>query len=441
MPWIRQLRSSASLYGFIVVLPLVFWQVESQQLNYVNGYWSTSISKASHLLFLIAPICAACGAWEGHRAKTAKVHEGAPARSALRIAVNSLLPVFAVGVAGMVLAVVLLLPGSQFPFLSTITLLPAMWLVSILGYSFAGYVLGISLPNALALPLAIAVSYVVMAYPPAMEPFWLRHLTGGGINNCCTVNQTLDLRAITTPMLVLGTVVLACLLLIHLGRRLLTLVVALALISGGILGGVLMVRSMTAIPAVDRSDSRCEGNAPQLCLWPEQEVKRQEILESATSAYRALQAAGLHPATTLSTSGSPSPSIRLSMDDRTPAGEMPLTIATGMLTHNLPECVKNGSYPGGEAYKPLQAWLSLTGGMSTQELSHAGMAPDALALADSVRKLPVQDQLRWYTYNLASTHNCSTVPLLEAKAPSTAQTKAAQTKAARTKAVQAKEVQ
>ncbi|MEU9122939.1 hypothetical protein AB0C96_24265 [Streptomyces sp. NPDC048506] len=423
MPWIRHMRSSASLYGFIVALPLVFWQVESQQLAYVNGYWSTSISKASHLLFLVAPICAACGAWEGHRAKSARTHEGAPARSALRIAFNSLLPVFAAGATGMALAVLLLYPGSWFPFFSSITLLPAMWLVSIIGYSFGGYVLGLSLPNAVALPLAIAVSYMAMAYPPAMEPFWLRHLTGGGINNCCSVNQTLDIRAIMTPMILMGCVILACLLLVHLGRSILTVVMALTVISGGIYGGVAMVHHMTAIPGVDRSDSRCEGNAPQLCLFPEQEDKRQEILESARSTYQALRTAGLHPPGTLSTSGNPSPSVRLDLDARTSTREMPLTIAGGMISHSLPRCAQDGSYPGADAYKPLQAWLSLAGGMSAQELSRGGVDSEALALASSTRKLPKQDQLSWYRYNLASTYSCSTAPLLEPKAPSAAQMK------------------
>lgn len=63
-----------------------------------------------------------------------------------------------------------------------------------------GY-LGRVLPRTIAVPLSATLSYLWLAMPRAVEPFWIRNINGELGSRCCDLDQTLGPGGLVGPAL------------------------------------------------------------------------------------------------------------------------------------------------------------------------------------------------------------------------------------------------
>lgn len=76
----------------------------------------------------------------------------------------------------------------------------ASTLLAALAYASVGFALGTYLNLLAGAPLALLIPYLLIAFPPAMTPLWLRHMFYVE-NSCCNVSQSLSGRAVTACLL------------------------------------------------------------------------------------------------------------------------------------------------------------------------------------------------------------------------------------------------
>ncbi|HYY10773.1 MAG TPA: hypothetical protein VE781_07525 [Kineosporiaceae bacterium] len=144
-------------------------------------------------------------------------------------------------------------------------------------YAALGLALGSSLPPVLAAPAAVAAPYVVMAFPPAMQTTWVRHLTGIS-SGCCQIYQDLSTRAFVAHLLFLCAVLVgSAAVFVRSSRGARSLQLALS----GVSAGCLVLAALPALPLDASPVARRPGEptcrsveTSQLCLWPEHEAAR-----------------------------------------------------------------------------------------------------------------------------------------------------------------------
>jgi hypothetical protein len=160
----------------------------------------------------------------------------------------------------------------------------------------AGYLLGRFFPGLIAIPLAAVGSFLVLAYPPAMEPLWLRHLVGTALELCCTLDQVPAERGLLAPVVVaLGILIAASLALVlpdGLARFL-----AVAPLIGGLIAAALIARPLDWTPTQPRAiaDLTCAETrlAVQVCTWPEQADQAETIQGQVVDALSNLEQIGV----------------------------------------------------------------------------------------------------------------------------------------------------
>lgn len=403
MPWITVLRVSvAPRIGILLGLWLVAYSGNVTRLV-TSGYWESVAAQSASLLVWTAPAVAACGAWEGLRVRQSRALRGAPARTFIGVSFAALTPTVVVGVLAMALSLGLLLPqASGGPNLTTAAVL-GMEMLVIAAHIAVGYVIGLGLPRVLAVPVALAGSFVWMAYPAAMNVFWVRQLNGTNLAECCALDQVAAPRSILAPALVSIGLLLAARLVVlrQWGPRILAPVVLVAAVS---------VSAWIVHPlGYDASEPRptalrtCSDTQPRVCLWPEQHGAAKDVVTWATDAHTRLAALGVTTAAELSP-GSTTPT----------AQQIRSLVATSALPQDIPECAKHGQWPGNRAFGPLTVWLTITAGEDAQVVT-SGYAPDEAAVATRVLELPRQDQLAWFRENARTLTRCDLRPVLDPK--------------------------
>lgn len=229
---------------------------------------------------LVAPVVGLAAAWVGGRLRSAGWVARPTVRPAWRVWLARLTPVVLVGwvavevsaVRGGVRAGGWALPPPG---------LAAVDLSQLAAAGAIGYAAGTWLRLPIAAPVAIVVPYVVLAFPPAMEPLWLRNMFG--INNgCCLIYQSLSTRAVLASVLTGAALTLLGYGLVHRpviqpirppARAAGAVVVCLALA-----GAAVIVRGMGPSPVQTRTGTTlCRGNAPSVCVWPEHRAELQTV--------------------------------------------------------------------------------------------------------------------------------------------------------------------
>ncbi|GGU41765.1 hypothetical protein GCM10010211_01040 [Streptomyces albospinus] len=382
-----------------------------------HGYWPSALGQANFALHFVAPACATAGAWEGSRVTRGNVAHWAPTRSGLGIALPLLVPVFVLGAFGMAVAAALTISTGQ-PDIGTPPLgMVLVWLVVLAAHSFAGFLLGKRLPVVVAAPLALLLSFVLTAYPAAMEPLWLRHMVTGGMSACCSLAQTPDWRAAASALvLAVGVIAAAVVVLTVLSRRARTVLVGIALV-GGLAGSGWLAYGLPADPVNARpaDQLQCAGDNPRVCLWPELSGQADMIREHAADARNRLQQAGLTvPAELTMEKQSTQGSLFIGAWPKPTPSQVRAGVGTALLPSEPPACATSGPFPGADAYAPTAAWLALTAGADPQDVASRYGEPES-TVATHVRQLPRNQQLAWFERNSKSLHNCTTHP---APAPS-----------------------
>ncbi len=358
-----------------------------------DGYGVDATAKASMTIAFVGSVCAACAAWEGSRLRRAHLWNAPSVRSRSAVAGWTLLPIVAVGLLAVVVAMVVQivrssagLPDPRFI---------AMTALDLIAYAAAGFAAGILLPFAVAGPLAIVGTFVWIGFIPAMEPVWLRHLTGM-FRDCCGLNQDLAPRALIASGIVdVGIVVAAALLVAGPASQLRRFGASLFSLGVAVLAGVLMVVGMTYAPVVARNSGLLECSTHQsvmVCTWPEHRARAAEVTAIIARVRTAWRQAGIEvPSvfTEADPSVSPPGALVFGFDGaRSSDRNIIDSLAVGMLPP-FPDCP--GGYAGGAAFDYLQAWYAAAGGMSRsaldQDWAGAWGEPDYPAVLTVVAEL------------------------------------------------------
>ncbi|WP_329487089.1 hypothetical protein OG618_10570 [Kitasatospora sp. NBC_01246] len=408
------LRTSAGLRALPFLVGFLLVALGDEITDWVTpAYGLSATGHASIALPFAGAACAAAGAWEGGRLHRGRVFDRSPVRSPLAITAPVLLPVVVMGGLGMAAAV-----GAAAAAGGTVAGTPqpglfAAWAGLLLANTLVGSIVGRVLVPVVAVPLALVSSFVLNAYPASSTTYWLRHLVGGGLSDCCAVDQVLDQKAVLSALAFSGAVCAAAVLVIRYRGAPAALAVALAVTAGGITLATHLARGLGPEPVLDRPGTAlvCDHGRPRICLWPELGTARADLVR--TEARRVV--------TTLAERGVPVPAT-LTMAARPGPGEAKLGVPTtaraqdvapgvvGGLLPRTPDCARAGApYPAGAAAGPVAAWL-------TAEAAPDGAAPAArgrfgaedAALAGHLLRLPREAQLDWYRAATEALRHCDT---------------------------------
>lgn len=335
-----------------------------------DGYAVDATAAGTATLAFVGSFCAGCAGWEGSRLRRARLWAAPSVRSQATIFFWCLLPVVLVGLLAVLVAIAVELVrfSAGLPDLRFI----AMTALGLVTWSVAGFAAGLLLPFAVAGPLTIVTSFVWFAFVPAIQPVWLRHLTGM-FRDCCGLQQDLAPRAVVASSLVdLGIIGAAALLVAgpkqighRVGGALATLTVAGA-------AGVLLVGGMTYAPVVPRDVAVLEcriGGDVTVCLWPEHRARAVEVAGIVAGVRASWERASIDAPlvfTEEDPTAGPAGALafrffgRLSTED-----DIVRTLAAAMLPV-WPECP--GGATGGAAFEYLEAWYAAAGGMTLDGL-------------------------------------------------------------------------
>ncbi|MCP9956798.1 DUF7224 domain-containing protein [Streptomyces sudanensis] len=405
MPWHTVLRVSvAPRVGVLLLLWLFAYSGNVTELV-THGYWESVAAQSTSLLVWTAPAVAACGAWEGLRVRRSRALRGAPVRTFGSVSLAALTPTLILGALAVAVALGLLLPqAAGDPGWTTMAVL-GLELLVVAAHTAVGYAIGLSLPRLLAVPVALVGSFVWMAYPAAMNTFWIRQLNGTNLAECCALDQVVAPRSILAPMLVSIGLLLAA-------RLVTTRRWGLRILAPVVLTVVVALSAWIAHPlgygaAESRSTAlrTCSGTQPRICLWPEQRDAATDIVVWATDAHTRLASLGVTTATELS----PRSSTPTSNDVRS-------LVALSALPEDIPTCAKYGEWPGSQAHGPLSIWLAVTAGTDFQVVA-SRYAPAEVEVATRVLERPRQAQLVWFQQNAKTLTRCDLQPFLSSEHP------------------------
>lgn len=172
------------------------------------------------------------------------------------------------------------------------------YLVALSVFAFWSAV-AVRVPTALAVPLAVVVTWLAIAYPPSIGLAWPRHMTGT-LAGCCSVYEALSVHAIGATLLLAAASVVVAIALSS--TRLVLWILAVALPVVGLLAvGIQLVDRLGWDSVVPRSASElvCEMyGATQVCLWPEHEELFEAVGAETSIVRERLGASGIEaPAT------------------------------------------------------------------------------------------------------------------------------------------------
>lgn len=275
IPW----RSRAAVWLVAPgLLGIVAYSVQFADETTVAGYWPAAMAGSAIYLVFSCGVAATAGAWEGRRFRAAAPVIESSSRSSAAVVTEHLWTPLAAGLLLQLVAVALMsrdtwgAPGGPSPVVG-------LAFAGILFFhSCIGFALGQWFPPVASIPLSLLVSYSWLGFTWSVDYFPLRYLAGLVMADCCSVESALDIRA---PVIATAFSLLAgCSLLviavarrssgdrarrfgIHIGASSIVLVTVIALAASSGLG---------AAPIVDRPQAQatCSGEAPTVCLFPEQ---------------------------------------------------------------------------------------------------------------------------------------------------------------------------
>lgn len=406
VPW--RSRAEPYLLPVMVVLTVAYARVSSSAFL-TAGSWLAVTARTGELLFIIGPLCALSGAWEGARWRRSGWDSWGVVRGGVVRHAQALWPTLVLGAIGLAAALAALSPAAiGAPGLPDARLLGIYLLVTV-AHASVGYLLGCSLHPALSVPVAPILSYLWLAYSGAISVIWPRHLAGMYLADCCAIDQVPALRALLAVPLAAGAVIGACLLLSGVRR-----VVAVSgwLATTAAMGAAVMLVLPLGPEPVEPRHGRldCAGTRPVVCLWPEQAVDGDRIRATLRTGYASLSSAGL-TLPGLLTAEEPAGSDRLLVPAAVSLSrdELLTYLGAGILPDLTPDCGADRLASDAAVRDQLVGWLAVTAGADLRSLS-GRLAPEDLRLVRQVRRLPATAQLRWFRASQRAVEECRARP-------------------------------
>ncbi|WP_215455588.1 hypothetical protein [Streptomyces sp. ATCC 21386] len=412
------LRSSSVPWAAGLLLLLVWYMSDDLGMRVVPAYWESASAIPAYCLFAIAPVCAACAAWEAGRLKRAKVAQLGVARAQTAVIAQALAPVALLGLAAVVwsLLVVRVSMGSALDWPSTPVI--AMITGVLIAHMLLGFAVGSMLPRLLAPALILVLDYLWMTLPPTFDTMWVRHLTGH-LETGLPVTDRINPDSVIAP-LILAAGVAAAGLLVAVANGRARVVAALAGVLcvglGGFFSHHLVAGWGPSAPALARTDKpACAGQKPEICVPRELASVVPELAEASTAVLPRLADAGISVPERLSSTSTAERAApgtwRVYVNPYLTEDDAQAEIAEAALP-DLPDCLAHTDAYVGDP-RPLRVWLLLTGGVPDDVVTeHYG--PDAVPALAKVRSLSSQKQLDWYQRNLSLLKHCEPSPETQA---------------------------
>lgn len=408
------LRTSSASVGLPLAVLFVLAALGDDLTSWVTqNYWPSVTGNATFALAFISTGCAALGAWEGARLKKGQVFTQTTVRSPFAITVPVLAPVIIAGIVGMLAALVLTASAADVgPGLPDISVLAAELLL-LTANTLVGYLIGRRWSAVISVPVTLVTAFIANAYPVSWDMMWPRHLVGGGLHNCCALDQVLDDNAVWSATFFALALSLAAALIIQLHSSRRALIAATAMVALGISAGAFFARDLSADPVRARPTAElvCEqGVAARVCLWPE--VRNSEtVREEAQKVLQRLADAGVAVPAVFTMAPQPGTNeAKLAILPGDDASHIVAGLVAGLIPEP-PTCAAEHGYPAGAAREPVAAWLLLTAGSPADTVA-AMVPPEAAALAQRIAQQPQATQLSWYERNVGAMRSCTAKPLL-----------------------------
>ena len=406
-------RSAARRNAVLKVAPVIavlvyVWATSSMISEGLDGYGLTTSMKAISVLPFIAPICAACAAWEVARLRRGMVYEMTGARSDIAVTLSRIAPVMVIGLIGLAESAGLLwrdpLPGS--PDLMVFVI----GIVVLAGHVAFGVLLGRVLPAVVATPVAFALSYAWLVYPPALSISWVRHLTGFN-DSCCLSSEQLAPGAVVAPILLAMAVIGAAALVIWMRYHRLALLPAAVLYVAAFVLAASLVHDLGFDPAEPRAGTMvCASGTPRVCVWPEHAARLREASADAARMAAILARDGLKvPAlATESTVPRARRTWVFGTFARSSAAQLRTTIAVGVVPLGPPARCSGfgGAWQGGFAESALQAWLLVRAGLGLRAANEVAATPEIFRGVRAELRKPAAQQGSWFRANLQIVTSC-----------------------------------
>jgi hypothetical protein len=379
-----------------------------------RGYWEAATAKASEAVAYVGIVVALSATWEASRLRSGGVLAVA-ARRPLPVIASSLVPTLVVGLAatllshGMLATLAVGAPGGPSWHIIAVNLSA---LLGILGW---GLFLGFVLPPRFSLAVCLASTYFWYLLIPAhwAFPLWLRYLSGG-VLGAPSVWEVSDPRAhLAAALTAVGLFTVGAVAALARDRR--RVLVAAALVLPLTLAGASMtVRPLDAFPVVARQGITCDDEPVDgltLCLWPELEEDRAELVPVIADTHRTFTEAGLDlPDTVSAGRGTPEHALWLPLEPRADAQEtVPQAFVTTLMPSALPESCPPRRSPD-LTLDTVHAWLLVTSGLVDARELRPSLNTEVAAHLDRLLELPAPAQGEWYKANRPVLETCSADP-------------------------------
>ncbi|MER6316479.1 hypothetical protein ABT237_22295 [Streptomyces sp. NPDC001581] len=407
-----QMRSSAAVYVIPLLILFIMTAIGRDLTAYTTAYyWPSATGSSLHSLHFICTISAGLAAWEGARLTQGNVFGQTVARSPLAIAAPVLAPVVLGAVLTYLTALLLSADaadaGMGVPDLSILLVVTLMIAMNTL----LGFCAGLRWRAVISVPVVLVGAFFLNAYPASWSILWLRHLVGGGLADCCSVDQVVDTRALWPAALFAGGIIVACLAGITYRRSPRTIAAMTASVVIGTGLAVVTAIPIPVIPVADRPAGELvceEESGTTVCLWPE--VHHPEKIRPAVAAVRQkLADVGIETSKVFTMAATPERGeAKLGVDTKPRGVDVVAGVALSVVPP-VPACAEKGAYPAGKAQPPTAAWLLLTAGLPAEGLQ-GRFDPTTVDLVNRIRTLPLDEQRSWYQYNSQAMRDCSTKP-------------------------------
>lgn len=381
--------------------------VSLSNAGYADPYWLDLSAKATVSVLFLAPGFAALAAWDAARWQTLM---SAAVRSWGRLLAQCL--VFVAAMSALTFACTLAILYAQVPPSVGWPRLDVLLLgtMAITGYSAVGFVLGRFLSRLVSAPLAFGAVWGWVAYTPAIQPFWLRNVTGNLGTSCCGLDVELVPLALVAPGILTVALVIAAAVLVTWTHRRIAWAGAVVLVAGALFAAASMMAPVGADPVQRRTGEQfCTSSAQrEFCAWPEHAAALRQATPDLASTTKRLEAAGLDLPDPLreNTKSAGGWSFSLASGNPQSGGR---TLALSPLDELPPPCTDHngGIWPAGKNFALAGAWLASVGGASEEIAAESHEAP--LHRLRRLRERSPDEQLRWYSQVYSAMQTCEPV--------------------------------
>ncbi|MGD7733561.1 DUF7224 domain-containing protein [Propionibacteriaceae bacterium G57] len=293
-----------------------------------------------------------------------------------------------------------LLRGTPRPVDLTLILTSILLLVA---WTLLGFLLGRVVPVALAVPVAAMVGFVGMAFPEATNAMAWRHVLALH-SSCCLLDQEVSLSVLVGSLAFYLSLVGVLWWLVQRPSwpRAGLVVVVQTLVTGLCLWLVAPVTHPNGVHDRPTNQLVCQGQKPQICLWPEQERDRAVITDTARRIVEVLDEVGVTAPQALSSATAAEWSYQ---GGANPGSDTVVrrSVVMGAAAVPMPACALREPWHGPASFQDLAAWVWLAAGFNRADVTVSPTLAKILA-----QPLPQQDQ--WFATTMAARGVCGTKP-------------------------------